>query len=119
MSDDKKPEVKVPEFLKDQIVGHGVRRLLGALGIEGELSAVGKVAEGLELTALRVVEKAARELRLAAGYESGASSKDLDEALATLDRLRETGQLLDDVDQPACTGQLVHDEFTRCPVHDR
>lgn len=42
-----------------------------------------------ELTLLRKVEDAARRLREPVGYESGATSHDLDDALRALDEYRE------------------------------
>ena len=66
-----------------------------------------------ELTLLKKVEDAARRLREPVGYESGATSHDLDDALRALDDLRARPV----EPRPMCTGAFVHDSF--CPACDR
>jgi len=56
---------------------------------DSEKKDVYRVAPDLEQDALLAVEKAARDLRESVGYESGATSHDLDAALTRLDKLRE------------------------------
>ena len=67
-----------------------------------------------ELTLLKRVEQAARSLREPAGYDGGATSSALDAALEALDEWRQQPKR----SKCVCTGRVVHDEFTYCPVHD-
>jgi hypothetical protein len=47
-----------------------------------------------ELELLRMVERAARALREPCGYDGGASSKELDDALLALDRFRNPAEFV-------------------------
>jgi len=70
----------------------------------------------MELELLRKVAEAARRLREPVGYESGATSHDLDDALQALDDFRR----LPIEPAPKCTGYLAHSAFAPpCPVCDR
>jgi hypothetical protein len=65
-----------------------------------------------ELTLLKKVEDAARRLREPVGYESGATSHDLDDALRALDEFR----VRPVAPRPVCIGHVVHPEFSYCPA---
>lgn len=66
-----------------------------------------------ELALLKKVEDAARRLREPVGYESGATSHDLDDALQALDDFRRRPAK----EKPVCNGRITHD-YVYCPACD-